>query len=136
MKAEVHMVRGLSFVGKSDSNHWLAMDGPAEFGGAGAAARPLELFLVGLAGCTGMDVVSILTKKRLTVEAFSVEVEAPRADEHPKVFTAIHLKYRLRGAGLTDQNVAEAIRLSQEKYCSASAMLAQACPVTFEYEIG
>ncbi|UCH78392.1 MAG: OsmC family protein [Candidatus Coatesbacteria bacterium] len=135
MKAEVYMVRGLAFVGKGETNHWLAMDGPPEFGGAAAASRPLELLLIGLAGCTGMDVVSILTKQRLPVEAFSVEVEAPRADEHPKVFTAIHMKYRLRGVGLTDQNVAEAIRLSQEKYCSASAMLSRACPVTFEYEI-
>jgi putative redox protein len=135
MKAEVRMVKGLSFVAKSDSNHWLAMDGPPEFGGAAAASRPLELLLIGLAGCTGMDVVSILTKKRAPLEAFRLEAEATRAAEHPKVFTDIKLTYFLRGEGLKDKDVAEAIRLSRQKYCSASAMLSKACKISFEYKI-
>ncbi len=135
MKAEVRMVAGLSFVGKADSNHWLAMDGPTDFGGAAAAARPLELFLLGLAGCTGMDVVSILRKKRAPLEAFRLEVAAARAEEHPKVFTGIHLSYYLGGEGLSEKDVAEAIRLSQEKYCSAAAMLSKACEITYEYKL-
>jgi putative redox protein len=135
MKAEVRMVKGLSFVAKSDSNHWLAMDGPPEFGGAAAASRPFELLLMGLAGCTGMDVVSILTKKRAPLEAFRLEAEATRAAEHPKVFTEIKLTYFLRGEGLKDKDVAEAIRLSRQKYCPASAMLAKACKINYEYKI-
>ncbi|HUV87183.1 MAG TPA: OsmC family protein [bacterium] len=135
MKAEVYMVKGLSFVGKSDSNHWLAMDGPAELRGAEAASRPLELLLLGLAGCTGMDVVSILLKKRAPLRAFRLEVDAGRAEEHPKVFTAIHLTYHLEGEGLKEKDVVEAIRLSQEKYCSASAMLSKACEITYDYKI-
>lgn len=135
MKAEVRMVKGLSFVAKSDSNHWLAMDGSPEFGGAAAASRPLELLLIGLAGCTGMDVVSILTKKRAPLEAFRLEAEATRAAEHPKVFTEIKLTYFLRGEGLKDKDVAEAIRLSRQKYCSASAMLSKICKINYEYRI-
>jgi putative redox protein len=135
MKAEVYMVKGLSFVGKSDSNHWLAMDGPPELRGAAAASKPLELFLIGLAGCTGMDVVSILLKKRAPLQAFRLEVDANRAEEHPKVFTAIHLTYHLEGEGLKEKDVVEAIRLSREKYCSASAMLSKACEITYDYKI-
>ena len=135
MKAEVYMVKGLSFVAKSDSNHWLAMDGPPELRGAGAASRPMELFLLGLAGCTGMDVVSILLKKRAPLQAFRLDVNASRAEEHPKVFTAIHLTYHLEGEELKEKDVVEAIRLSQEKYCSASAMLSKACEITYDYKI-
>jgi putative redox protein len=135
MKAEVYMVKGLSFVGKSDSNHWLAMDGPPEQRGAAAASRPVELFLIGLAGCTGMDVVSILSKKRTPLRAFRLEVDANRAEEHPKVFTAIHLTYHLKGEGLKEKDVVEAIRLSQDKYCAAAAMLSKACEITHDYKI-
>ena len=135
MKAEVYMVKGLSFVGKSDSNHWLAMDGPAELRGAEAASKPLELLLLGLAGCTGMDVVSILLKKRAPLRAFRLDVDASRAEEHPKVFTEIHLTYHLEGEGLKERDVVEAIRLSQEKYCSVSAMLSKACEITYAYDI-
>ena len=130
MKAEVYMVKGLSFVGKSDSNHWLAMEGTPEPGGAAAASGPLELFLIGLAGCTGVDVV-----KRLPLRAFRIEVDAKRAEEDPKVFTAIHLTYHLEGEGLKEKDVVEAIRLSQEKYCAAAAMLSKACEITYDYKI-
>jgi putative redox protein len=135
MKAEVRMVKGLSFVAKSDSNHWLPMDGPPELRGAGAAARPMELFLIGLAGCTGMDVVSILLKKRANLDYFWLDVNASRADEHPKVFTAIHLTFHVKGEGFKEKDVEDAIRLSQEKYCSASAMLSKTCPITTDYKI-
>ncbi len=135
MKAEVRMVKGISFVGKSDSNHWLAMDGPPELRGAGAAPRPIELLLIGLAGCTGMDVVSILLKQRAALEDFWIEADASRAEEHPKVFTAINLTFHIKGEGFKEKDVEEAIRLSQEKYCSASAMLSKACPITYGYKI-
>lgn len=135
MKAEVYMVKGLSFVGKADSNHWLAMDGPAGLRGAEAASRPMELLLLGLAGCTGMDVVSILLKKRAPLRAFRLEADASRAEEHPKVFTAIHLNFHLEGEGLQEKDVVEAIKLSQEKYCAASAMFSRGCEITYEYKI-
>jgi len=135
MKAEVHMVKGLSFVGKSDSNHWLAMDGLPEVGGTGAASRPVELLLIGLAGCTGMDVASILSRKKARLQAFSVDVDATRADEHPQVFTAISVTYRLQGEGLKEEDVVEAIRLSREKYCPVSAMLSKACEISYDYKI-
>lgn len=135
MKAEVYMVTGLSFVGKADSNHWVAMDGPPEFGGAAAGSRPLELLLIGLAGCTGMDVVSILTKKRMPLEEFRVAVEAARAPDHPKVFTDIKISYYFRGDGLKEKDVTRAIELSQEKYCSASAMFSRTGKISYEYKI-
>lgn len=135
MKAEVHMVKGLSFVGKSDSNHWLTMDGPPKSWGAGAASRPMELFLIGLAGCAGMDVAYILLKKRAPLEALHLEVDAACADEHPKVFTAIHITYHLRGEGLKEKDVVEAMRLSRERYCAASTMLSKACEITYDYRI-
>jgi putative redox protein len=135
MKAEVYMVKGLSFVGKADSNHWLAIDGPVGLRGAAAASRPMELLLLGLAGCTGMDVVSILLKKRAPLRAFRLEADASRAEEHPKVFTAVHLTFHLEGEGLKEKDVIEAIRLSQEKYCSASVMFSKTCEITYEYKI-
>ena len=135
MKAEVYMVKGISFVGKADSNHWVPMDGPPEFGGAEAGSRPLELLLIGLAGCTGMDVISILAKKRLPLVEFRVAAEATRAPEHPKVFTEIKISYYFRGDGLEEKDVVQAIELSQEKYCSASAMLSRAANISYDYKI-
>lgn len=135
MKAEVYMVKGLSFVGRADSNHWVAMDGPPEFGGVAAGSRPLELLLIGLAGCTGMDVASILAKKRLPLREFRVDAEATRAPEHPKVFTEIKIYYYFRGDGLEEEDVVQAIELSQEKYCSASAMLSRVAKISYEYTI-
>lgn len=135
MKAEVYMVKGLSFVGRSDTNHWVAMDAPPEFAGVGAGSRPLELVLIGLAGCTGMDVASILTKKRIALHEFRVDAEAERAPDHPKVFTEIKISYYLRGDGIKREDVVQAIELSQEKYCSVSAMLSRAVKINYEYTI-
>ena len=135
MNAEVVMVKGLTFVGKADSGHWVNMDAPAELGGTGAATRPLELFLVGLGGCTGMDVVSILTKKKMPPREFRVEIRSERAPDHPKVFTHIHIAYHVAGANVTPEAVGEAVRLSQEKYCSAYAILTKSCSVTSEYTV-
>jgi putative redox protein len=135
MKAEVYRVQGLSFIGKADSGHWVPMDGPVNLGGLEAGTRPLELFLIGLGGCTGMDVASILTKKRAGLTDFRVEVEADRAEEHPRVFTGIRVKYYCRGTDLKEKDVAEAIRLSVEKYCGAYAMLSKACDISHEFII-
>jgi len=135
MKAEVRMVTGTTFLGKADSNHWLAMDGDPAFGGGGAAATPMELVLMALGGCTAMDVASIMRKKRAPLEGFRLELEATRAADHPKVFTDVRLVYYCRGEGLRPADVEEAVRLSREKYCPVAAMLAPACRLTYEVKL-
>jgi putative redox protein len=111
------------------------MDGPLEFGGLSSACRPMELILMGLAGCTAMDVVSILMKKRARLTDFSVEVEADRAENHPKVFTDVKLHFVFTGHKLKPAAIERAISLSQDKYCAAIAMLKQNVNITHDYEI-
>jgi len=137
MKAVVRRLGGygLAMAGKAGSGHWVPMDGPEDVGGESGGTRPIELFLIGLGGCTGMDVLSILAKKRVKLDDFEIEVEASRAAEHPKVFTAITLVFRFYGDGLKEADLEEAVRLSEEKYCSASAMLRQAAPVSVRIEV-
>jgi putative redox protein len=135
MNAVIKQINGITMAGKADSNVWVTMDGPKRFGGSEAGVRPMELFLIGLGGCTGMDVISILMKKRAPLDDLEIFVEVDRADEHPKVFTEIRIKYVFHGKGLNPKHVEEAIALSQDKYCSASAMLKKACEIKHEYEI-
>ncbi len=133
--AVVRQVQGVTFVGRTDSNHWVAMDGPAEFGGSNAATRPKELILLALGGCTGGDVVSILKKKRVSVDTVEVRLTAEVADEHPQVFTKIHVEYVLFGDGIRKEDVERAIELSETKYCSVSAMLRGTVAITHSYRI-
>ena len=135
MKVKAIQVNGVTFIGKSSSNHWVTMDGPQEFGGSDASTRPKELILVGLAGCTGSDVASILTKMREKVKRFEVDIEAESAKEHPKVFTKIHMTYNFWGENLKKENIEKAINLSQDKYCSVTAMLRKSVEITYEYKI-
>lgn len=97
--------------------------------------RPMQLLLIGLAGCTGMDVISIMQKKRQPFTGFQVEVTAERADEHPKLYTQIHLEYVVQGVGVDPKAVERSIELSQTKYCPASAMLSKAAEITTSYRI-
>jgi putative redox protein len=122
-------------VGKADSGHWVPMDGPEDVGGFTGGSRPLELFLIGLGGCTGMDVLSILAKKRVKLDDFEIQLEADRADEHPKVFTAVRLVFHFYGDDLRLEELQSAVDLSEQKYCSASAMLRSTCPVDVRIEI-
>jgi len=133
--ALVRQVRGLSLAGKTDSNHWVMMDGPPEFGGSEAGTRPKELLLLALGGCTASDVISILQKKRVALDGLDIHVTAEQRDEYPQVFTAIHLEYVVRGDGIRPQDVERAIELSESKYCSVSAMLRPAIPITWSYRI-
>ncbi|MBN1541428.1 OsmC family protein [candidate division KSB1 bacterium] len=135
MKAIIKQIKGMSLAGKADSGHWVTLDGPEALGGYDAAARPMELFLLGVGGCTSMDVISILAKKRMNVEDFALELETDRAEEHPKVFTRIRMKYIITGKNIKEEAVRRAIELSQEKYCSASAMLKPTVPVETSFEI-
>ncbi|WP_337864582.1 OsmC family protein [Ignavibacterium sp.] len=134
-KAFVKQVKGITFIGKTDSNHWITMDGPEEFGGSNAGIRPKELLLISLAGCTGSDVASILQKKRVKLEGFEMNITADVAEEHPQVFTKINLEYVFYGKNLPVKEIERAIELSQTKYCSVTAMLQKTMPIEHTYRI-
>ena len=123
MNARAKWVEGMAFMGEAGSGHAVIMDGAPEYGGRNIGIRPMEMLLIGLAGCTGFDVVQILKKGREAVTGCEVEVEAERATEDPKVFTRIHIAYRVSGRGLSQAKAERAVTLSKEKYCSASIML-------------
>lgn len=125
-EAIVKQVEGINFVGKGPSGHWVPMDGPEEFGGSNAGTRPIELLVIGLAGCTGADVASILAKMRVKTDDFQIKVEYERAEEHPKPFTKMKLIYHFWGKGLDKEKLEKAIDLSQNRYCGASYMLGKA----------
>lgn len=135
MSTEILQVRGLTFVGRSNSGHWIPMDGPADFNGSDSAVRSKELVLIGLGGCTGADVASILNKMRENISDFKIDIDAEVAEEHPKVYTKIHLTYKFWGNDLKEENIKKAINLSQDRYCSVSAMLKKAVEITHSYEI-
>ena len=135
MKVTINQIQGIALAGKGDSKHWVVMDGPEKFSGLEAGSRPMELFLISLAGCTGMDVVSLLEKMRVKLDDFKMEVEAERAETHPKVFTKIRMEYLLFGKDIDPEKVEKAIDLSQNKYCPASAMLKKTVDITTSYKI-
>lgn len=125
----------MTFIGKAGSNHLVPMDVDADTGGDNSATRPLELLLLGLGGCTGMDVVSILNKMRVQFSSLEINLRADRAEEHPKVYTRIEMEYVFTGSDLDLEKLRRAVELSQEKYCSVSAMLRKACPVVWTIRI-
>jgi len=131
MEAKVVWNEGMSFE-SHQNNHSFFIDAEARFGGQDKGPRPKTLVLSGLAGCTAMDVISILNKMKITPESFAVKVEADLTEEHPKVFSRIHLTYIFRGAGLPQDKLEKAVNLSQDKYCGVSAMLSKVCPLTYE----
>lgn len=133
--AYLKQVKGITFVGKTDSNVWISVDGPEEFGGSNAGVRPKELVLLALAGCTGSDVVSILQKKRSKLEDFEINITAETRDEHPQVFTKIHIEYVFYGNELKTEDIERAIELSSTKYCSVQAMLKPSVEITHSYRI-
>lgn len=134
VKVELKQAYGMTLVARADSNNWVVMDTSEEVGGHNAGPRPMELLLMGLAGCTGMDVISILDKMKIRYDDFRIEIEADKAETHPKVYTKIHIKYRIWG-DVPEDKLKTAIDLSKEKYCSAQAMLSKAAEITSEYEI-
>jgi putative redox protein len=134
MKARVKWVEGAMMVGESGSGHSVVMDGPPDFGGRDLGVRPMEMLLLGLGGCTQFDVLHILRKSRLEVADCEVELEAERAEAEPKVFTRIHVHYKVTGKGLTEKTVERAVRLSAEKYCSASIMLGAMAEISHDFE--
>ena len=134
-KAIVKQLQGITFVGKTDTNHWITMDGPENFYGSNAGIRPKELILISLAGCTGSDVVAILQKKKVNFTGFEINIEAEQQEEHPQVYTKIHLEYVFYGKNIQEKDVERAIELSQTKYCSVTAMLQKAVTIEHSYKI-
>jgi putative redox protein len=135
MQAKVNWKKGLSFEGTADSGHTIDLDADAEVGGENNGFRPLELMALSLAGCTAMDVISILQKKRQDVTGFEVDVQAQHASEHPKVFTSAVILYQVSGHAVDNAAVLRAIELSAQRYCPAQSMLAQVFPIELHYQI-
>jgi len=126
---------GMSFIAETGSNHIVAMDGAPEGGGRNLAPRPMEIVLAGTGGCTAYDVVLILKRSRQEVTSCELKLDAERASEDPKVFTKIHMHFLVRGRNLKPALVENAVRLSREKYCSASKMLEKTATITTDFEI-
>jgi putative redox protein len=135
MKARVKWVEGALMLGESGSGHAIVMDGPEEHGGRNLGVRPMEMLLLGMGGCSEFDVVHILKKTRQDVRFCEVELMAERAPDEPKVFTRIHAHFRVGGRGLTAKAVERAVKLSAEKYCSASIMLGMTAEITHDFEV-
>ena len=135
MKARVSLAEGITFVAESGSGHGIVVDASPDVGGRNLGPRPMELVLMGTGACTAIDVVLILRKARARVDGCVVELDAERATDDPKVFTKVHFHFIVTGKGLTEAQVDRAIRLSRDKYCSATAMVAKTAEVTSDFEI-
>lgn len=135
MKAEVKWAGAARFDGTSETGHTVIMDGAQEHGGENQGARPMELLLLGMGGCSAFDVVLILKKARQEIVDCVVQLDAERADTEPKVFTKIHAHFVVTGNDLSEKRVARAVELSAEKYCSASIMLGKTAEITHDFEL-
>lgn len=135
MKATVFWRGNLAFAGETESGFAVPLDAEAAAGGENGGPRPMELIALGLAGCTAMDVIAIVRKKRQVVSRFEVRVDAPRAEEHPRVFTSAVITYVISGKAVDEAAVLRAIELSATRYCPAQTMLKRAFPMELRYEI-
>ncbi|GAB4390402.1 MAG: OsmC family protein [Thermodesulfovibrionales bacterium] len=135
VEARVTHIDGLRFEATAGSGHLVVMDGDAAFGGRNSGVRPMELLLVGLGGCTGMDVISVLKKKRQDVTGLVISVKGEKAEHHPKKFTNIKIEFLVRGRNVSEEAVRRAIELSMDKYCSVKATLEGTARVDFDYRI-
>lgn len=135
MKAKVFWKGRMSFNGEAESGFSVPLGADASVGGDNDGLRPMELFAIGLAGCTAMDVISILKKKRMDISEFEVTAQIERAAEHPKVFTKAVLEYMICGHGVEETAVVRAIELSATRYCPAQAMLNKVFPIALKYQI-
>jgi len=129
-KAHIKWTGGMQFVGKADSGHAVVMDADGDHGGQDSAVRPGELPLIALGGCTGIDVVTILNKMKVSIEAFDIAVEAEPADSYPKIWTTIHIIYTLTG-DIPESKIKKAVELSHEKYCSVGAILGASAKISY-----
>ncbi len=134
-KAKVTLVNGMQFVGTADSGHAVVMDAPASSSGGNTGSRPMELLLMAFGGCSGMDVISILRKKKQNVSKFETNVDGEMAEDYPHMYTALHIEYVVTGKNISEEAVKRAIELSLDKYCSVGATLGKAAKITHSYKI-
>lgn len=134
-QAVIKQVQGTTLLAKSDSLHWVVMDGTETFGGSNAGSSPKELLMFALGGCTAMDVIPMLKKKRIPLDRLEVRVSGCVREEHPRIFTDLHIEYVFYGDGIDPRDVERAIELSTTKYCAVSAMLRPAVNITHSYRI-
>lgn len=135
VSAKVKLIDGMKFSAIADSGHEILMDGPSEHGGSDSAPRPMELLLMGLGGCTAMDAISILRKKKQDVTGLEINLTGTRAEEHPKRFEVVELEFVVKGKGVDDKAAARAIELSMKKYCSVKFTIEQETKVTYTHRV-
>lgn len=135
MKTTIKWIDGMMMMGESASGHSVVMDGPEEFGGKNLGIRPMEMMILGMGGCTTIDVISTLEKMREKVTNCRAEITSDRAESHPKVYTNIHIHFIIEGKNLNDKKVSKAITLSSEKYCSASIMIGKTANISHDFEL-
>ncbi len=133
--AQVIQIKGNTYAAKADSNHWVVMDTKPIAGGHGAGATPKELLLFAIGGCTSSDIISILRKKRVDIKHYELHIRATEREEHPKIFTEIHIEYLFYGNDLNPTDIEKAIELSTTKYCGVSAMVQPTVKLTHSYRI-
>ncbi|MCK5287203.1 MAG: OsmC family protein [Thermodesulfovibrionia bacterium] len=134
-KSKITFTDGMQFVGVADSGHAVVMDAPASVGGNNTGANPMELLLMAFGGCSGMDVISILRKKKQNVSKLELDVEGEMAKDHPHMYTSMHIEYMVTGKNISEDAVKRAIELSLEKYCSVGATLGKAAKITRSYKV-
>ncbi len=135
METSLKWAGGAAFIGRSSTGHTVIMDGPPEGGGRDLGIRPMEMLLLGMGACSSYDVISILKKSRQQITDCDVRITGSRADDHPRIFTGIHIHFIVIGKGLKKKQVERAIKLSAEKYCSASIMLGAMANITLDFDI-
>lgn len=135
MEAKIKYVDGMQFVGEASSGHAIVMDGDPKVGGRNTAVRPTELLLIGLGGCSGMDVVSILKKKKQYITGVEINVSGKKAEGYPQKFTDIVMEFVVSGRNISEEAVKRSVELSMEKYCSVKATLEGCAKITFSYKI-
>jgi putative redox protein len=135
MKSTIKFVDNMQFIGTADSGHAVVMDAPPSVGGNNTGAKPSELLLLGFGGCTGMDVISILKKKKQDVTGLQMHVNGETSESHPKMFTDIHIEYVITGKNISENAVQRAIELSLDRYCTVGATIGKAAKITHSYKI-
>lgn len=133
--AKITLVDGMQFLGSTDSGHAVVMDASSNVGGNNTGPRPMELLMVAFGGCSGMDIISILRKKKQDVSKFEIDVHGEMAETTPHYYTALHIEYVVKGKDISEEAVKRAIELSLEKYCSVGATLGKAAKITHSYRI-
>ncbi|MFQ5641075.1 MAG: OsmC family protein [bacterium] len=135
MKATIKEIQGTTFAAKADSNHWVVMDTSVKDDGSDGSSGPMEMVLMALGSCSGIDILLILKKMRAKVSDFQINIQADRAEEHPKVFTKVRLEYIFQGEDLREKDIERAIQLSLDKYCSVAGMVGKTAKIETSYKI-